>query len=110
LPLQVDVNEGWTFEEAIEALPQLAALHVDHCEQPLRAHDPGGSGSRSSPLCPSTWRPPRIRIARLPIHACAREAHPGRTDATLGQIQRIAQRLLALALGMLINALTGRPL
>jgi L-alanine-DL-glutamate epimerase-like enolase superfamily enzyme len=42
LPLQVDVNEFWSFDEALEALPQLAALGVAYCEQPLRAGDEGG--------------------------------------------------------------------
>jgi L-Ala-D/L-Glu epimerase len=42
LPLQVDVNEWWTLEEALEALPQLAELGVEYCEQPLRAGDEGG--------------------------------------------------------------------
>jgi L-Ala-D/L-Glu epimerase len=42
LPLQVDVNEGWTMEEALEALPRLAELGVDYCEQPLPAGDPAG--------------------------------------------------------------------
>jgi L-alanine-DL-glutamate epimerase-like enolase superfamily enzyme len=37
LPLQVDVNEGWSLDEALEALPQLAALGLDYCEQPLPA-------------------------------------------------------------------------
>ena len=43
LPLQVDVNEFWSFDEALEALPQLAALGVAYCEQPLRAGDEGGA-------------------------------------------------------------------
>ena len=42
LPLQVDVNEWWSLEEALEALPQLAELGVAYCEQPLRAGDEGG--------------------------------------------------------------------
>jgi L-alanine-DL-glutamate epimerase-like enolase superfamily enzyme len=42
LPLQVDVNEAWSLEEALEALPQLAALGVAYCEQPLPAADEGG--------------------------------------------------------------------
>jgi L-Ala-D/L-Glu epimerase len=42
LPLQVDVNEAWTLEEALEALPSLAELGVEYCEQPLSAGDPGG--------------------------------------------------------------------
>ena len=51
LPLQVDVNEGWSLEEALESLPQLAALDVQYCEQPLPAGDPGGTElRRSSPL------------------------------------------------------------
>jgi L-Ala-D/L-Glu epimerase / N-acetyl-D-glutamate racemase len=51
LPLQVDVNEGWTLEEALDALPQLAKLRVDYCEQPLPAGDPGGPElRRRSPI------------------------------------------------------------
>ncbi len=42
LPLQVDVNEWWSLEEALEALPQLAKLGVEYCEQPLHAGDEGG--------------------------------------------------------------------
>jgi L-alanine-DL-glutamate epimerase-like enolase superfamily enzyme len=42
LPLQVDVNEWWSLEEALEALPQLSKLGVEYCEQPLRAGDKGG--------------------------------------------------------------------
>jgi L-alanine-DL-glutamate epimerase-like enolase superfamily enzyme len=51
LPLTVDVNEWWSVDEALEALPQLAALGVEYCEQPLRADDPGGETLRErSPL------------------------------------------------------------
>jgi L-alanine-DL-glutamate epimerase-like enolase superfamily enzyme len=51
LPLQVDVNEWWSLDEALEALPQLAALGVEYCEQPLRAGDAGGPElKRRSPL------------------------------------------------------------
>ena len=42
LPLQVDVNEWWSLDEALEALPQLAELGVEYCEQPLRAGDEAG--------------------------------------------------------------------
>jgi L-Ala-D/L-Glu epimerase len=42
VPLQVDVNEGWSLDEALEALPQLAELGLQYCEQPLPAGDPGG--------------------------------------------------------------------
>jgi L-alanine-DL-glutamate epimerase-like enolase superfamily enzyme len=42
VPLQVDVNEAWTLDEALDALPQLAELGVEYCEQPLPAGDDGG--------------------------------------------------------------------
>jgi L-Ala-D/L-Glu epimerase len=42
LPLLVDVNEWWSLDEALDALPQLAALGVEYCEQPLRAGDEDG--------------------------------------------------------------------
>jgi L-alanine-DL-glutamate epimerase-like enolase superfamily enzyme len=43
VPLQVDVNEYWTLDEALESLPQLAELGVEYCEQPLPAGDVGGA-------------------------------------------------------------------
>lgn len=43
VPLQVDVNEAWTLDEAVDALSQLEALGVEYCEQPLRAGDGGGA-------------------------------------------------------------------
>ena len=46
LPLQVDVNEAWSLDEALEALPQLDELGVAYCEQPLRAGDEGGQSLR----------------------------------------------------------------
>jgi L-alanine-DL-glutamate epimerase-like enolase superfamily enzyme len=42
LPLQVDVNEWWSLDEALDALPQLHELGVEYCEQPLREGDEGG--------------------------------------------------------------------
>jgi L-alanine-DL-glutamate epimerase-like enolase superfamily enzyme len=51
LPLQVDVNEWWSLEEALDALPQLAALGVEYCEQPLAAGNEGGRElRRRSPI------------------------------------------------------------
>ena len=51
VPLQVDVNEAWSLEQALEALPQLAELGVQYCEQPLPAGDPDGPElKRRSPL------------------------------------------------------------
>jgi L-alanine-DL-glutamate epimerase-like enolase superfamily enzyme len=51
VPLQVDVNEAWTLDEAFDVLPQLAALGVEYCEQPLVAGDPHGVQLKSgSPI------------------------------------------------------------
>src|SRR5579864_6646609 len=48
LPLQCDVNEAWSLEEALDAVPQ---IDVQYCEQPLRAGDPGGAElKRRSPV------------------------------------------------------------
>jgi len=48
LPLQVDVNEYWTLDEALELLPQ---MDLQYCEQPLPAGDPGGPElKRRSPV------------------------------------------------------------
>src|SRR6266513_5073130 len=51
LPLQVDVNEAWSLEEALKSLPALSELGVEYCEQPLPAGDAGGSELKErSPL------------------------------------------------------------
>src|SRR5437763_6283413 len=51
VPLQVDVNEYWTLDEARDALAQLAELGVEYCEQPLPAGDESGAVlKRVSPL------------------------------------------------------------
>jgi L-alanine-DL-glutamate epimerase-like enolase superfamily enzyme len=52
LPLQVDVNEYWTQEEALDALPRLDELGVDYCEQPLPAGDPAGAGLKNASPIP----------------------------------------------------------
>ena len=50
-PLQVDVNEFWTLDEALDAIPLLAGLGVQYVEQPLAAGDEGGAElRRRSPL------------------------------------------------------------
>ena len=42
VPLQVDVNEYWSLEEALDSIPRLAELGVQYVEQPLPAGDEGG--------------------------------------------------------------------
>jgi L-alanine-DL-glutamate epimerase-like enolase superfamily enzyme len=52
LPLQVDVNEYWSLEEALESIPALEALGVEYIEQPLPAGDPGGAELRARATLP----------------------------------------------------------
>ena len=50
-PLQVDVNEWWSLDEALEACVELATLGVEYVEQPLRqGSDDGFELRRRSPL------------------------------------------------------------
>jgi L-alanine-DL-glutamate epimerase-like enolase superfamily enzyme len=41
-PLQVDVNEYWSLEEALDAIPRLGELGVQYVEQPLPRGDEDG--------------------------------------------------------------------
>ncbi len=51
VPLQVDVNEFWTLDEALDALPQLDELGVEYCEQPLPAGSADGVAlKKASPV------------------------------------------------------------
>jgi L-Ala-D/L-Glu epimerase len=52
LPLQVDVNEYWEFEEALENVVALADLGVQYVEQPLPAGDPRGVELKKQSLLP----------------------------------------------------------
>ncbi|HEU4451347.1 MAG TPA: dipeptide epimerase [Gaiellaceae bacterium] len=52
LPLQVDVNEYWSVEEALEAVPELAGLGVEYVEQPLPSGDEGGTALKRSSTLP----------------------------------------------------------
>jgi L-alanine-DL-glutamate epimerase-like enolase superfamily enzyme len=70
VPLQVDVNEYWTLDEALELLPQ---MEIEYCEQPLPAGDPGGAElKRRSPL-PIYVDEDCHTLADIP--ACAEIAH-----------------------------------
>ena len=73
MPLQVDVNEAWSLEEALDALPQLAALGVDYCEQPLVAGDPGGPELKARSQLPIYVDEDCHTLAD--VAACAERAH-----------------------------------
>jgi len=73
LPLQVDVNEYWTLEEALEALPRLAELGVEYCEQPLPAGDEGGVELRRRSPLPIYLDEDCHTLAD--VHACHHRGH-----------------------------------
>lgn len=71
--LQVDVNEFWTLDEALDALPQLAELGVVLCEQPLPAGDPAGPQLKASSPIPIYVDEDCHRLGD--VAACAERAH-----------------------------------
>jgi L-alanine-DL-glutamate epimerase-like enolase superfamily enzyme len=73
VPLQVDVNEAWSLDEALEALPQLHELGVEYCEQPLPAGDPGGAELKARSPLPLYVDEDCHTLAD--VAACAERAH-----------------------------------
>jgi L-alanine-DL-glutamate epimerase-like enolase superfamily enzyme len=73
LPLQVDVNEFWSLDEALEALPQLAELGIEYCEQPLRAGDESGPTLKARSPIPIYVDEDCHTLAD--VAACAERAH-----------------------------------
>jgi L-alanine-DL-glutamate epimerase-like enolase superfamily enzyme len=70
LPLQADVNEYWTLDEALELLPQ---MDLQYCEQPLRAGDPDGPDLKRRSPVPIFVDEDCHTLADVP--ACAEIAH-----------------------------------
>ncbi|HUP32029.1 MAG TPA: dipeptide epimerase [Gaiellaceae bacterium] len=107
LPLQVDVNEWWTLEEALEALPQLAELGVAYCEQPLRAGDEGGRTLKERSPVPIYVDEDCHRLDS--VAACAEIAHGINIKlAKSGGIRegiRMAHAARALGLGVMLGCM-----
>jgi L-alanine-DL-glutamate epimerase-like enolase superfamily enzyme len=111
-PLQVDVNEYWSLEESLDAVPRLARLGVQYVEQPLPAGDPGG--------------PELKRRSELPIYVdedchtlgdvavCAERAHGVNLKlAKSGGIReaiRMVHAARALGLGVMIGCMVESTL
>jgi L-alanine-DL-glutamate epimerase-like enolase superfamily enzyme len=107
LPLQVDVNEYWTLEEAVENIEQLVPLGVQYVEQPLPAGDSGG--------------PELKRQSQLPVFvdedchtlsdvaACAERAHGINIKLAksggLREAMRMAYAARALGLGVMLGCM-----
>ncbi len=107
LPLQVDVNEAWSLDEALEALPQLAGLGVAYCEQPLVARDEGGTTLKERSPIPIYVDEDCHRLAD--VAACAAIAHGINIKlAKSGGIReavRMAHAARALGLGVMLGCM-----
>jgi L-alanine-DL-glutamate epimerase-like enolase superfamily enzyme len=106
-PLQVDVNEYWTLDEALDTLPQLAKLGVEYCEQPLPAGDPGGPQLRAASPIPIYVDEDCHRLQD--VAACAERAHGINIKlAKSGGIReavRMAHAARALRLGVMLGCM-----
>jgi L-alanine-DL-glutamate epimerase-like enolase superfamily enzyme len=107
LPLQVDVNEFWSLEEALDALPRLAELGVAYCEQPVPAGDPGGRTLKERSPIPIYVDEDCHRLDD--VAACAEIAHGINIKlAKSGGIReaiRMAHAARALGLGVMLGCM-----
>jgi L-alanine-DL-glutamate epimerase-like enolase superfamily enzyme len=106
-PIRVDVNEGWDVDEALAAIPRLAELGVEYCEQPLPAADPAGSLLREhSPL--PIYLDEDCHTLR-DVHDCAQRGHGVNIKlAKSGGIReavRMVHAARALGLGVMLGCM-----
>jgi L-alanine-DL-glutamate epimerase-like enolase superfamily enzyme len=105
VPLQVDVNEYWTLDEALDALPQLAELGVEYCEQPL----PAGSGAELKEKSPIPIYLDEDCKTLGDVADCAKRAHGINIKlAKCGGIReavRMAHAARALGIGVMLGCM-----
>jgi L-alanine-DL-glutamate epimerase-like enolase superfamily enzyme len=104
LPLQVDVNEYWTLDEALELLPQ---MEIEYCEQPLPAGDEGGARLKAASPVPIYVDEDCHTL--IHVAACAERAHGINIKlAKSGGIReavRMAHAARALGLGVMLGCM-----
>jgi L-alanine-DL-glutamate epimerase-like enolase superfamily enzyme len=113
LPLQVDVNEFWTLDEALEALPELESLGVEYCEQPLPQGDPGGVELRRRSPIPIYVDEDCHTLAD--VETCAEIAHginiklakSGGVSEALRMVERARELSLGVMIGCMIESGLG---
>jgi L-Ala-D/L-Glu epimerase / N-acetyl-D-glutamate racemase len=107
LPLQVDVNEYWEVDEALENVRILAGLGVEYAEQPLPAGDSGGNRLKNESPIPIYVDEDCHTAADVP--RCAEIAHGVNIKlAKSGGIReavRIAHVARALGLGVMLGCM-----
>ena len=104
LPLQCDVNEAWTLEEALDVLPQ---AELEYCEQPLVAGDPDGAELKRRSPVPIYLDEDCHTLGD--VAACAERAHGINIKlAKAGGIReamRMANAARALGLGLMLGCM-----
>jgi L-alanine-DL-glutamate epimerase-like enolase superfamily enzyme len=104
LPLQVDVNEYWTLDEALELLPQ---MKIEYCEQPLPAGDSDGPALKAASPVPIYVDEDCHTLGD--VAACAARAHGINIKlAKSGGIRealRMAHAARALGLGVMLGCM-----
>jgi L-Ala-D/L-Glu epimerase len=107
VPLQVDVNEYWTIDEALDALPQLADLGVEYCEQPLPAGDPAGARLKAASSIPIYLDEDCHRLED--VAGCAERAHGINIKLSksggIREAVRMAHAARALGLGVMLGCM-----
>jgi L-alanine-DL-glutamate epimerase-like enolase superfamily enzyme len=107
LPLQVDVNEAWSMEEALDFLPQLAELGVAYCEQPLPAGDPVGTELKARSPVPIYVDEDCHTLAD--VAACAERAHGINVKLAksggISEAMRMVHAARALGLGCMLGCM-----
>jgi L-alanine-DL-glutamate epimerase-like enolase superfamily enzyme len=107
VPLQVDVNEYWTLDEALDALPRLAELGVEYCEQPLPAGDPDGAKLKKEAAIPVYVDEDCHTLAD--VASCAQIAHGVNIKLAksggIGEGVRMAHAARALGLGVMLGCM-----
>jgi L-alanine-DL-glutamate epimerase-like enolase superfamily enzyme len=105
--LRVDVNEWWSLDEALDAIPRLARLGVELVEQPLRRGDPDGPALKHASPLPVVVDEDCHTLAD--VAACADRAHGINIKlAKSGGIRegvRMAHAARALGLGVMLGCM-----
>ena len=102
LPLQCDVNEAWTLDEALENIPQ---LDLQYCEQPLPAADPGGPELKRRSPVPIYVDEDCHTLAD--VAACAERAHGINIKLAKSGGIREAVRMVAAARALGLGVMLG---
>ena len=107
VPLQVDVNEYWSLEEARETLPKLAELGVVYCEQPLPAGDPDGAALKKDAAIPIYVDEDCHTV--VDVAPCASIAHGINIKLAksggIGEAIRMAHAARSLGLGVMLGCM-----